>query len=287
MDKIHQRAPDIEVRVVEMFSAGTETRIWTERRPSVIFAATSMGSYAPSRGTVLTSSDIPEERQFPRLAAAGIAAPRTLELMPGMLLNSEIWGEYVIVKRTDRRGGTDIRFVRREDVGPRYSALNNMPIAHRTLVKRYIHSVDKRGFPFEFRVLTMFGTVLYAARITAIERRPPLAEFANDLRGIPSSDSIEAKRRRTLTYEEDVLQLGRKVAAVFSESACLGIDILRESTTGELFVIEVNSGRNIWHFSSETSKTYDRTFRRSLYTQFNALDLVSDLLIEKTRALAL
>jgi hypothetical protein len=130
----------------------------------------------------------------------------------------------------------------------------------------------------------MFGTILYAARIREIERRPPLAEFAMDLRGIPSSDAPNVRRRRTLTHDEDVLDLARRAAAVFPEGACLGIDILREATTGELFVIEVNSGGHIWNFSSNRSRSYTSQFRRSLYTQFNALDRAADLLIEKTRA---
>jgi hypothetical protein len=39
-----------------------------------------------------------------------------------------------------------------------------------------------------------------------------------------------------------------------------------------------------WHFSSPLSKTFDPQHVRQLYAQFNALDHVADLLIQKTRA---
>lgn len=73
-------------------------------------------------------------------------------------------------------------------------------------------------------------------------------------------------------------------STIFPANACLEIDILRDSTGGKLFVIELSVGGAAWHFSGERSKSYDPRFLRSLYTQFNALDLVADLLIEKTRA---
>jgi len=294
---VDRKAPEIETRIVNTSSFDEVARLrrWQGSRPSLVFSASGMRLYKPAGGTVLISGQIPEEQQYPRLAAAGVAAPKTLELMPGMLLNSTVWGEYVIFKPIGTAQGSNLRLVRTEDVAKRYSALTNIhqikrPLiiskATRSLVKRYIHSVDKRGFPIEYRVLTMFGSVLYAAMNRGTERRPQLAEFAKDFRAIPSSDEPSIKPHRTLEYNEDVLQLARSAAAVFPEAACLGIDILRESSTGELFVIEVNSGGHIWNFSSKRSQGYNPAFRRSLYTQFNALDRTADLLIEKTRALA-
>lgn len=232
---------------------------------------------------MLISRPIPEKIQYKRLMEAGVATPRTIELLPGMVLRPMLWGEYVIVKPQGKgRYGSDLRLVRTDEVGPRYLALINNPDANRALVKQYIHSVDDAGYPIEFRVLTMFGKVLFAFRNRVLDKQPPLADLSRDLHGIRSSDAFA--RERTLAYDEDVLQLARAAAAALPQSACLGIDILRDAATGKVYVIEANAGGYIWSFSSERSRTYDRNFRRSLYTQFNALDLVADLLIEKTRA---
>jgi hypothetical protein len=126
--------------------------------------------------------------------------------------------------------------------------------------------------------------VLYAARIRGTEKRRTLEEEAANILPIRSSDSRRTPRQRVLAYDEDVLDLARAAANVFPEVACHGIDILRETGTGKLWVIEMNPGTNVWMFSSDISAHYEPKFRRSLYTQFNALDIAAELLIEKTRA---
>jgi hypothetical protein len=37
----------------------------------------------------------------------------------------------------------------------------------------------------------------------------------------------------------------------------LGVDIIRESQTGQLYVLETNPYGMTWHFSSPLSKTFD------------------------------
>lgn len=282
--KIHARAPDIEVRIADSSSSGAVTRRWQASRPSLVFSANDLGEYKPSRGATLLSERLAEEIQYERLTAAGVSTPRTIQLLPGMALKTDIWGDYVIVKPQATRAGSNLRLVPTEEVGRSYFAMVNHRNANRVLIKQYVHSVDEKGFPIEYRVLTMFGEVLCASCNRMLDKRPPLADMALDNRGIPSSDATKFKRHRTLVYDEDVLALARAAATALSNVACLGIDILRDAKTKKIYVIEANCGGHIWNFSSERSRSYDPAFRRSLYTQFNALDLVADLLIEKTRA---
>jgi D-alanine-D-alanine ligase-like ATP-grasp enzyme len=61
----------------------------------------------------------------------------------------------------------------------------------------------------------------------------------------------------------------------------IGVDIIRESQSGRLYVLEVNPHGAVWHLSSPLRK--DPEHARELYSQFNALDLAADLLIQKTR----
>jgi hypothetical protein len=64
---------------------------------------------------------------------------------------------------------------------------------------------------------------------------------------------------------------------------CLGLDIVRQRTTGELFVLETNPGGNVWHLSSALGMLYAEKYRRKLYNQFGALEIVADRLIERAR----
>lgn len=281
--KVQQRAPDIDVRILDSSLMGRVARRWQQSRPSLVFSTVGRGNYRPASGTVVLSPKIPEDDQFPRLTAAGISIPRTMRLIPGMALRPDVWGDYLILKPMAEKRGSDLRLVRTQELGPRYLALTRNG-QDRMLVKRYIHSVDRGGYPIEFRVTTLFGKVLYAFRARTLEKRSSIEEFIDSNRSIHSSDSPGVKRDHELTFDEDVLQLARDAAAVFPACACLGIDILRDSASGKLFVIELNAGGAAWHFSSRHTKNFDPRFRRSLYTQFNALDVIADLLIEKTRA---
>ena len=81
-----------------------------------------------------------------------------------------------------------------------------------------------------------------------------------------------------------MLALARRVAAGFPEIPCLGQDILCQTGTGELYILEVNPGGAVWHFSSDfTRRRGDLTYDAARYAQFNALDVVADQLIVKTR----
>jgi glutathione synthase/RimK-type ligase-like ATP-grasp enzyme len=91
-------------------------------------------------------------------------------------------------------------------------------------------------------------------------------------------------RVRSVCNDPEIIALGERAHRAFPECPVLGVDIVRESQSGRLYVLEVNPHGAVWHLSSENSKTYDPQFIRELYAQFNALELAADLLIQKTRA---
>ena len=78
------------------------------------------------------------------------------------------------------------------------------------------------------------------------------------------------------------------MATCFPSIPLLGIDILRD-TKGRLFVIEINAGRNTWHYSSKAWAEHRRTnpgcYVR-LRTQFSAFDVVARRLCEAVQAQA-
>jgi hypothetical protein len=66
----------------------------------------------------------------------------------------------------------------------------------------------------------------------------------------------------------------------------LGIDIIRDAETKELFVVELNSSGWNWHLSSDVGLQNQRDYGMDHYFQFDALRVIADSLIEKTRTLA-
>jgi hypothetical protein len=87
-----------------------------------------------------------------------------------------------------------------------------------------------------------------------------------------------------------VLALAGRVADAFSDIPCLGQDIVRRAGTGQLFILETNPGGAVWHLSSAAYRRYhghDAAHMKERYDQFNALGVVAEELIVRTRAGAL
>ena len=76
-----------------------------------------------------------------------------------------------------------------------------------------------------------------------------------------------------------VLSLATKVGEAYSDIPCLGVDIVREYSTDKLYILETNSGGNVWHFSSKLSVLSPPEHNQARYNQFGALTLTADLLV--------
>ncbi len=189
----------------------------------------------------------------------------------------------MIVKANNLNSGKGVKLVRAIDVSKHYDELTALA-NDRLLIQPFIdHS--ENGHPTEYRVLTMFGRVLYCARNRWGNVRPPLADIAADPTGvIASNNKTMGGRVRSICNDAEIIALGERAHAVFPECPLLGVDIIRETQSGRLYVLEVNSHGAVWHLSSQLAKkTMDPEHIRDLYSQFNALDRAADLLIQKTR----
>jgi hypothetical protein len=113
-------------------------------------------------------------------------------------------------------------------------------------------------------------------------KRPPLAEIAADPLGIiASNNKTMGGHIRSICYDSEIISLGQRAHQAFPECPVIGVDIIRESQSRRLYVLEVNPHGAVWHFSSPFAKNLDPEYVRERYAQFNALDLAADLLIQK------
>jgi glutathione synthase/RimK-type ligase-like ATP-grasp enzyme len=203
-------------------------------------------------------------------------------LSPDLVLDRETWGRYVVLKPLHGKLGQDVRLLRIEDVAARYPELT-LDGRRLMVIQPYIeHSED--GYPTEYRVLSMFGRVLYCARNRWGAPRRPLEEIASDPNGIIASNDKTFGRVRTVCNDPEIIPLGEQTHSAFPECPTVAVDIIRDADTGRLCFMEVNPEGLSWHFSSVTSRTFTADHIRDLYSQFNALDRTAELLIEKTRA---
>ena len=283
-NKITALAPDIEVRIGENGKPDPVTSQWQITRPSLVFSPIGLHRYGLQGGKVYDGRDIDKLTEIRRLKEAGVSVPRTQELLPGLAPSAEVWGEYLIVKPIRGSLGQGIRLVKTKELASMCRSLTNLG-RDRMMVQQYIDQVDTDGHLIDWRVLMIFGNAIYASRRRSVVKRRPLDEIVRDPMGVIASNVYGTKRGWELVYDEDVIDLAAQACTALNEIPVLGIDIARDANTGGLFVFECNGGGNTWHISSiHGRRIFREGHRRSLYSQFGALDVVAEALVEKTRA---
>jgi hypothetical protein len=288
-EKIEARAPDIEVRIDSNDQPNAGIDRWQVTRPSLVFSPFRLLAYRAPAGTVYAGREIGKIAEWQRLVDRHLPVPRTVRLVPELRLRPEVWGEYVIVKPVNGLRGRDVRLMRADEVARRFSELTHNA-RRRMLVQEFIDNVDEANRPTSYRALTMFGKPLSLRALAWIEPRRSVAEIAADPGGRIASNDEEIPTRDRLVKTPDVLALARRIATAFPEIPCLGQDIVRRAGSGELYILETNPGGAIWHLSSAVYMSHpghDAEHMRARYAQFDALEVVANQLIARTRAEAL
>src|SRR5262245_14085160 len=282
--RIVRDAPDIEVRIVDNGQPNSAIEPWLAQRPSLIFSACALVDFAPRSGAVFCGRPLAKNEQLRRLASIGIPTPKTAMFSPDDHFDPKVWGEYVIVKpNSNSYGGRHVKLVRTVSIQARYGELTADDERH-FMVQQYIDHSENQ-YPTDYRVLTMFGRALYCGRNRWANKRPPLAEIAADPRGvIASNNKTMGGHVRSICNDTEIVALGERAHEAFPECAVLGVDVVRDTQSGRLYVLEVNPYGAVWHLSSSFAKRLDPEYFRARYTQFNALDRAADLLIKKTRS---
>jgi hypothetical protein len=284
-EKINLRAPEIDVRIVSNFMLHPEITEWQLSRPSLVFSPVRLIKYRPAGGKIYSGRALDKLVASRRLADAGVATPRTMTLAPGLSLDPAVWGEYVVVKPASPRAtsfGHGLALARAESVGDRFGELTGQGRL-RMIVQKLVDAADEAGRLYAYRVLTMFERPLYAVISRQLKKRLSLADIHDEGSNAIAHNVEGAKRERIFVNEADVLELAARAAKAMQEMPVLGVDIVRERSTGQLYVLETNSGGNCWHLSSRLVREQSHKERRKRYNQFGALDVAADALIEKTR----
>ena len=218
--------------------------------------------------------------------AHGIPVPKWKVIERGTSFPVEEWGPIVVVKPVawavasfskgvEARLTAEVRFQPPEAYPEGHPGSRGPMIAQRF--------IDTGRHPAQIRVLTLFGTPLYAEKIASEEPQIiPETLTADGLRGVRITPTT-GPRTRAFVYDADVLDLARRVYAVAPDVPLQACDILRESRTGELYVLEFNPGGNTWHFSSRWGK-HQVVEGRKRDEQFGAFDIAARVLSAKTMA---
>lgn len=289
--RVAARAPDLSVHVIDGTRDSFELPADAWMAPTLTIGIGPRTKFRPPRGPHLFSRQIDKLRQAEAMERFGIASPHAARFEFGMDMPASIWGDFILLKpahlgRTSH--GDGIQLFRRERLAALRAAdfAADAPIRQTPmLAQRFI---DTGVHPAKYRVLTLMGDILYCQRAALKQPRPDLSAPDADLeRAVVSTGGGE--RDYVASYDEDVLDLGRRTAEAFGIVPLLGIDVIRDAKTGDLHVLEVNAGGNVWHFSSPMWADRRRLLpqvAQAMHEQFGAFDAAAKALTAAARRLA-
>lgn len=254
--------------------------------PTLTVSFAPVRALRPRRGPLLQGQHVAKSEEYRALAAHGIPVPRWARLLPGKAPALEGFGPHVVTKPDFGARGADVRVERREqaqwtrprtDLAEQFGGPFNPRIA-----QEFVYTGP---WPQSHRVATLFGCALFAFKIEASHEREPLPD-----RGAFHGQSVVSSGkgcRFELWADPDILSLAERAHAAFPDVPLLGVDILRDADTQQLFVIELNSIGYTWHFSSPSGLELQEQFGFELDAQFGgrrrAAALLARICAERAR----
>jgi glutathione synthase/RimK-type ligase-like ATP-grasp enzyme len=226
-----------------------------------------------------------KSEEFAALQRCGIPVPRWALLREGERPDLTGFGDYVVTKPDRGARGADVKIRRASRLrwkAPETDQARNMERATSDLVvQEFIYT---GRWPVSYRVVSLFGKVLFALRLEADHRRRPL-ESSKDFSGISIvSNTLESSY--TLSGDEEIIEFGERAHAAFPEIPLLGIDIIRDCETGKLYVMEVNPDGWSWLFKSTAGRRLQEANGIDFDSQFQGIRKTALILIDRTRQLA-
>lgn len=278
-------SPEIRVFVVSMGNQLPPKLIHdVNALPAVIFSPMPLRLSPQVRGTRLCASPKTKMEEWDLLHGAGFPVPQAVLLKRLQDFDPSSWGELVIVKPNRGMRGRGVRLV--PSAAVRLLNLDEINdfrayADHEFIVQKWI---DTGPYPTSYRVMTVLGAAVYCNKSVSevrAARKPGLVPKE----GVPIASNSH-RRKFHLAYDRDVIELAEAVHRKLDHTSVMGIDIVRDFRTGNLHVLELNSGGWTWHLSSSGGKRDQPIYGLDYYGQFDALKTITRKLTEKTRELA-
>jgi hypothetical protein len=279
---IAERAPEIEVFILTNRMRHSVTRKWAAGRRTLVFSPVPIERFSPLRGKVYACRRLGKLEEIRRLADAGLPVPDTALVEPDTRLDPRRWGPLSVVKPIAGLQGHGVRLRRTIDVrwtDPRSGPVDDPGFGQARLAQRFI---DTGPFSRSHRVLVVFGRCVYSIVSRQLNPRRAIDPDAADSLDLPIASNA-GERCIELNFEPDVIDLACRAARAFPDIPVLGVDVVREAATSDLYILEVNAAGYTWQLSSDYGQALQKSHNLDLAAQFGALDIIANTLIDVTR----
>jgi glutathione synthase/RimK-type ligase-like ATP-grasp enzyme len=203
-------------------------------------------------------------------------------IVPGLRLDPDEWGPYVVEKPSSGMKGAYVRVRRTGRVRYRTpeSLPEDYPDRHAPMIaQRFVYTGE---WPASTRVYTVFGETMVCHRQVTRTRGNPLTERWGFSKGGIIVVSNTRDREIELVKDQEAIALAERAhRTAFPDVPTLAFDIVRDIDSGELFVLECHPaghwiGRDFIR-QSETTSNVD------FNAQFDAVNKTARVLARETR----
>lgn len=281
--RVHRIAPDVHASVVNE-RRGKRRAQWLQLlRPTLFVEIDPVEGLRVWRGRVAGPQGDWRSKMacYRALESAGLPVPAWREIVPGIALDPDEWGPWVVVKPDRGMRGIDVEAVATAEL--RYRSPDELPPGHLgrdgpLLAQRFIPTPEG---PSYYRVTTCFGVPLFAIFLHS----SPQSVAASGLRPEQGPQVTIQTAPARLIEEPDALELARRVHETLPLVPTIGCDFLRHAETSELWISEINQ-RSVWQLSSPRGIQFQARRGLDLYEQFGALDRAAEAMVAATRRFA-
>ena len=258
--QVRQLDPEVHARVL------WDTRYSLPRpglflRPTLVVSPLKIRHLAWCPGTHLQADLLTKSEEYAALQKSGIPVPEWALLTRDHRPTLETFGPYVVCKPDAGAKSAEVKIKRTGRVRWKAPA-NNMArrlAADGLIVQKFIYT---GSWPVSYRVTTLFGKALFSWRVEADRSRRPLQGPDQWRGGVQGGGMSICSSGKACTFQlnndREIIELGERAHAAFPEIPMLGVDIIREQPSGKLYVIEVNSAGDTWHFSGGVGESIQR-----------------------------
>lgn len=256
-------------------------------RPSLLVEMHRPALGRPLRGRRLRHAEQDKIAELRALERANVKVPRWTVLEPGEKLDPAEWGPYVVRKPSWGGRGYNVEIIRTARVRhkrPEEYAADHLGRLYPMIAQKFVYT---GRLPESIRVLTYLGRPLLSMRFYDAPQVRPL-ERRDAFREAAGHNIVASTEGAKIAFcdDPDVLALAKRVHAAFADIPSLGIDIVRDADSGELFVLEINPQGESWHFASVSTLRQAYAAGIDLYAQFDALGTIADASAEAATRLA-
>jgi len=287
---IGRKDPQLLWKPVNMQRRDEVQRFRMPSLPSIMvpFHSVPSSTLPQFKGPRLKCQGVHKAQQLRMLDEAGIRVPKWTRLDPDTEIDPAEFGENLIIKPTEKgaslgRGVTLIKTSGFKAYRDQHAAQYLPKGRSAPLVQQHIPTGGKAE---HYRISTFLGHLVSCRRtqqLTEAAINSPMQELVLSDR-VASNEGGSAEKAAELCRDAEVEALGLRVAELF-DSVTDGIDIVRSSQDGELFVLEINMG-NTWHFSSILGAGMQtRLGIEAMRNQFKLYETVADATIERAKLL--